>query len=133
MTIAPSTTKEVSTKWKTPAQITKKYADDYCCLELLRFFGTYPSARFSELAVIHALNDNSEKSRILSALGRLVIDGVVGACIENSTHLYQLSNDESMHDSVVYLAKIDWHQWQTILERRKQVIILDGTASGDTD
>ena len=119
MTIAPPAAKEASTKWKTPAQIIKKYADDHYCLELLRFFGTYPSTRFNELAVIHALNDNNEKSRIQSALGRLVIDGTVGACIENGTHLYQLSNDESVRDLLVYLTKMDWHQWQMMLVKNR--------------
>ena len=116
--MALSTTKKASAPRKSPAQIIKKYADDHYCLELLRFFGTYPSTRFSELAVIHALNDNSEKSRILSALGRLVIDGVVGTCIENGTHLYKLADDESVHDSVVHLAKTDWHQWQMMLAKK---------------
>jgi hypothetical protein len=117
MTVATTTTKEASTKWRTPAQIMNKYADEHYCLELLRFFGTYPSTRFSELAVIHALNDDSEKSRIRSALGRLVIDGAVAACIENGTHLYKLTDDESVCSSVVYLAKTDWHQWRIMLER----------------
>jgi DNA-binding transcriptional regulator PaaX len=71
------------------------------------------------LAVIHALDDNSEKSRIRSALGRLVIDGAVGTCIENGTHLYKLTDDESVRDSVVHLAKTDWHQWQMMLEQQR--------------
>ena len=117
--MALSTTKKESAPRKTPAQIIEKY-DDYYCLELLRFFGTYPSTKFSELAVIHALNDNGEKSRVRSAIGRLFIDGVVGTCIENGTHLYKLTDDESVHDSVVHLAKTDWHQWQMMLENAKK-------------
>jgi hypothetical protein len=101
---------------KIPVQIMKKYIDDGYCLELLRFFGTYPNAKFGELAVIHALNDNGEKSRIRSALGRLIIDGAILTCIENGTHLYQLTDDISMHDSVINLARIDWQQWHKMLK-----------------
>ena len=115
MTIVLSVSRETSTKRKTPAQIINKYEDDHYCLELLRFFGTYPLAKFSELAVIHAQNEDSEKSRIRSALGRLVMSRAVGVCIENGAHLYKLTDDESVHDSVVSLARIEWHQWRKIL------------------
>ena len=115
MTVVLSTARETSKKFKTPAQIINKYIDDCYCLELLRFFGTYPLAKFSELAIIHAQNDDSEKSRIRSALGRLVINRMVGVCIENGNHLYKLTDDESVHDSIVSLAKIEWHQWRKML------------------
>jgi len=98
-------------------KIFTKYANDDYCLELIRFFGTYPLTKFSELAVIHAQNDNGEKSRIRSALGRLVINGMVGVCIENGNHLYKLTNDESVHDSVVSLAKIEWYQWKKLISK----------------
>jgi hypothetical protein len=115
MTIVLSIPRETSKKGKTPAQIINKYIDDHYCLELLRFFGTYPQVRFSELAVIHAQNDDGEKSRIRSALGRLVMNRMVGVCIENGSHLYKLTADEAVHDTVVSLARIEWHQWRKIL------------------
>ena len=112
-------TSEISTIRETPVRvIIKKYADDHYCLELLRFFGTYPSTRFSELAITHALDDDGEKSRILNSLGRLAIDGTIKTCIENGNHLYQLSNDESLHDSVVHLAEMDWRQWHMMLAEK---------------
>jgi hypothetical protein len=117
MTIALSIPREIFKKRKTPAQIVNKYIDDPYCLELLRFFGSYPMAKFSELAVIHAQSDDSEKSRLRSALGRLVMNRIVGVCIEKGNHLYKLTDDESVHDSVVRLAKIEWRQWRKVLGR----------------
>ncbi|HEY98002.1 MAG TPA: hypothetical protein G4O16_07485 [Dehalococcoidia bacterium] len=115
MTIVLSAPRETSKKGKTPAQIINKYLDDHYCLELLRFFGTYPLAKFSELAIIHAQNDDSEKSRIRGALGRLVMNRMVGVCIENGNHLYKLTDNDSVHDSIISLAKIEWRQWRKIL------------------
>ena len=101
---------------ETPVQIIGRYADDYNCLEILRFFGTYPFTRFGELAVIHALSGNGGKFRIESALRRLIHDGVVKTHVENGVSLYRLTEDESVHNSVVHLAKMDWTQWSLVLK-----------------
>ena len=99
---------------KTPDQIVQKFRDDNYCLELLRFFGNYPTTRFSELAVVHALSDE-EKSRVKGALGRLLLSGIVGVCIANGTHLYKLADNEGFRDAVMYLAKLEWREWRMII------------------
>lgn len=104
---------------KTPIQIVQKFRGDNYCLELLRFFGTYPVTRFSELAVIHAISDE-DKSPIKNALGRLLLSGIVGVCITNGTHLYRLTDNKELHDSVVYLAKLEWQEWRKITENNGQ-------------
>lgn len=100
---------------ETPVQIIGKYADDYNCLELLRFFGTYPFTRFGELAVVHALSGDA-RLRIESALRRLIRDGMIKTNVENGVTLYKLTEDESAHNSVVRLAKMDWAQWSLVLK-----------------
>ncbi len=98
-------------------QFTKQYADDQCCLELLRFFGGYPHARFSELAVVHALNSNHGKLYTTRALRQLVDKGVVRISIENTVPLYSLTEDESLLSLSSDLAKLDWRQWQLVFRQ----------------
>jgi len=96
-------------------QFTKQYVDSYHCLEVLRFFGGYPHAQFSELAVVHALN--CEKLYIKRALGQLVDQGVLRISICNNIPLYSLTEDESLCRLVSNLAKFDWPQWQLMLRQ----------------
>ena len=101
-------------------QSIKQYADDRYCLELLRFFGGYPHARFNELAVVHALNSNGGKSYTNRALRRLVDKGVVRISIDNNVPLYSLTEDESLRSLASDLAKLDWRQWQLVLRQTIQ-------------
>ena len=96
-------------------QFIKEYADSYCCLELLRFFGRHPRARFSRLAVVNALNVNGRRPNIEKALKHLIDKGVLKIYIENNICLYSLTEDESLSSLASYLAKLDWHQWQRIV------------------
>lgn len=98
-------------------QFIEQYADDHYCLELLRFFGGYPHARFSELAVVHALNSNNGKLYTRKALRRLIDKGVITAHHENNVLLYSLTGDETLCSLVAELAKLDWRQWQLVLSR----------------
>ena len=98
-------------------QSVKQYADDHYCLELLRFFGWHPHARFNELAVVHALNSNGGKLHTKRALKQLVDKGVVRISIDNNIPLYSLTEDESLCSLASDLAKLDWRQWQLVLRQ----------------
>jgi len=98
-------------------QFLKEYADSYYCLEILRFFGKYPRARFSGLAVVHALNVNGGRLYIEKVLRYLIDKGVVKTYIENNVRLYSLTEDESLRSLVSDLAKLDWHQWQLVVRQ----------------
>ncbi len=98
-------------------QFIKQYGDDHYCLELLRFFGWYPYARFNELAVIHALNSNHGRLYTKRALRQLVDKGVVRISIDNNISLYSLTEDESLRSLASDLAKLDWRQWQLVLRQ----------------
>jgi hypothetical protein len=98
-------------------QFTKQYADSHHCLELLRFFGRYPHAQFSELAVVHALNLNREKQSTKRVLRQLVDKGVLRISICNNTSLYSLTEDESLCRLASHLVKFNWRQWQLMLRQ----------------
>ena len=98
-------------------QFIGQYADGYHCLELLRFFGGYPRAKFSELAVVHALNSDHGGSYIKRALRQLVDRGVVRISIDNNISLYSLTEDDSLRSLASDLAKLDWRQWQLVLRQ----------------
>jgi hypothetical protein len=98
-------------------QFIKQYVDDYHCLELFRFFGAYPNARFNELAVVHALNSEWGTSYVKRAIGYLVDKGVVKVSVCNDTPLYSMTEDESLRSLALNLAKLDWSQWQLMLRQ----------------
>ncbi len=93
----------------------KEYADDYGCLEIIRFFGAYPRARFSRLAVVHALNVHGGRLYIERALKQLADKGIVRISTNNNILLYSLTEDESLRRPALALARLDWHQWQLAL------------------
>jgi hypothetical protein len=98
-------------------QFTKQYADSYHCLELLRFFGRYPHAQFSELAVVRALNLNREKLSTKRVLRQFVDKGVLRISICNNISLYSLTEDESLCRLASNLVKFNWRQWQLMLRQ----------------
>ena len=98
-------------------QFIEQYADDHYCLELLRFFGGYPHARFSELAVVHALNSNNGKLYTKRALRRLMNEKVIRTYSENNVLFYSLTEDEILVSLVSDLVKLDWYQWQLLLRQ----------------
>jgi hypothetical protein len=98
-------------------QFIKEYADDHYCLELLRFLGRYPNARFSRLALAHALDVNGGRLYIGRALRHLIAKGVVKTYIKNNVGLYSLTRDESLRSLALDLGKLDWCQWQFALRR----------------
>lgn len=98
-------------------QFIKEYADGHYCLELLRFFGRCPHARFSELAVVHALDVNDRRLYIERALRHLIDKGVVRTYTENNVSFYSLTEDESLRSLALDLAKLDWRQWQLVVRQ----------------
>ena len=101
-------------------QFVKRYVDDGHCLELLRFFGRYSHAQFSELAVLHALNLDYGKLYTKRALRQLVDEGMLGISINNNIPLYSLTKDESLGSLASDLAKLDWHQCQLVFRQTIQ-------------
>jgi hypothetical protein len=92
-----STEKELS-------QFINEYADDrHCLLELLLFWGRHPCARFSRLAIVHALN--SRRPHIERALGYLINKGIVRTCLENNVPLYSLTDNEPLHSLVLNITR----------------------------
>jgi hypothetical protein len=89
--------------------ITSRY-----CLALLRFFVVHPNGRFSQLAIIHALDDSGTRPEIETALEKLVGDGVVKTSIENGLCYYLLTNNEPTRHLILNLAEFDWHQFQRL-------------------
>ena len=92
----------------------EEYADNqYCLLEILRFFGRHPSTRFSRLAIVHALSGG--KSQIERVLAYLANKGLIKANIENDILFYQLTENNSLRSFVLEIAALDRHQWQIVL------------------
>lgn len=92
----------------------EEYLDNqYCLLELFRFFGRHPSTRFSRLAMVHALD--SGKAQIERVLKYLVKKGLVKTNIENNIPLYSLTENKSLRSFVLEIAELDWYQWQLVL------------------
>lgn len=98
-------------------QLVRRYVDDHYCLELLRFFGGYPHTRFSELAVVHALESNYGVLYIKRALRRLTDKGVVRISTDNNISFYSLTENESLCTLASDLAKLDWSQWQLVFKQ----------------
>ena len=98
-------------------QFIEQYADSYHCLELFRFFGGYPHAKFSELAVVHALNSDHGESYIKKALIQLVDKGVIRRSVNNNIPLYSMTEDNWLCSLASNLAKLDWSRWQLMLKQ----------------
>ena len=110
MTTAESTSKQ------SLSQFIKNNECDHYCVELLRFFGAHPNARFSKLAVVHALSENGSKLYIEKSLRYLNDKGIVRVYTEDKVYFYALADDEPVHKMVSDLGKLDWRQWQLVLQ-----------------
>ncbi len=97
-------------------QFIKDYCDGQCSQELLLFLGRHRQARFSYLAILHALG--ARRLDIDRALQHLMNKGLVKMSIaDNGLPLYSLTRDESLFGLVSGLAALDWWQWQIIREQ----------------
>jgi hypothetical protein len=111
-----TTVTENETK-KSLSQSMQRIVNDCDCLKLLRFFGSHPNSRFNKLAVTHAVDENGSKQKIEKALAQLMEEKVVEVNIENDVCLYHLTREDTMRQTVVDLAELDWLQFQSMLRR----------------
>jgi hypothetical protein len=72
-------------------KVIKRYAEDRSCQEVILFLGRHPHARFSRLAIVHALN--GYKLYTEQALNHLANDGVVKRFVKDNLPLYSLNED----------------------------------------
>jgi hypothetical protein len=103
-----------------------QFIEDRYCLELVRFWGAHPRARFNRLAVIHAFNQSDYKPEFERALVQLMSRGVVKVTVENGTHLYSLTEDEPLRSQVLELASLGWHYQQRALTKVHPLLVEAG-------
>lgn len=96
-------------------QFIKDYADGQYCLELLQFLGRHPCTRFSQMAIVRALQNKRLYTE--RALSYLVKKGLVKLDTTTSVPLYSLTDDETLHNTVLSLTRIDWRQRQSVLRQ----------------
>jgi hypothetical protein len=97
-------------------QLVKKLINNHCSLALLRFFVAHPNGRFSKLAIVHAIDDNSSKPEVEKALMQMVDEGLLMLNIENEMSFYLLTREESVRQSIMQMAEFDWRHWQLVLD-----------------
>lgn len=105
------------TKKKYPYQVIKEYGDELYCLELIQFFGWHPDTSFCELAILHALSVSGERRYVEKALHQLIDKGLVKTYSENNIAFYCLTDDETLRQLALYIAGLDWRQWQAMLRQ----------------
>ncbi len=94
-----------------------EHTNDYYTLQIILFFADHPYARFSELAIIHALNHDGGGHCIQEALRGLVDKGMMKMSTESNVAFYSLPENTSMWSLVLELAKLDVHQQQILLRQ----------------
>jgi hypothetical protein len=102
-------------------QFIRECADGQYCLELLRFLGEHPRARFSRLALAHPLDGNNGRLKIEIVLNHLIDKGMVKTYIENNVRLYSLTEEGSLRSLALDLAKLDWPQWQFVVRQIRRI------------
>ncbi len=97
-------------------QFIKEYCNNRSSLELLVFLGRHPCTKFSQLAIIHALD--ARKADIVEAIQYLTDKGlVVTRTGESGLRFYSLAEDSPSRDLVLELVALDWWQCQLMLEQ----------------
>ena len=90
----------------------EEYADDPYCWEIFLFLAKHPRTRFSQQAIVRALNTRTVY--IERALSRLIHDGVVTRYIENQASFYLLTGGESLLSTAPGLVKLDLYRWRLL-------------------
>ncbi len=93
----------------------KEHADDHYTQQLILFFTDHPQARFSELAIIHALSQNGGRGYIQKALKHLVEKGILKMSTDSNVVFYSLT--ENMRSLVLELTRLDIHQRRLLLRK----------------
>jgi hypothetical protein len=99
-------------------QLIKEYTGDNYCLELLNFFGRYPSAHFNRLAIIYAMNNTDNRREIEKALKRLVENKLIDSISEKGTTLYSLTSEKVLRDIVLNIASLDLPRRQALFNNK---------------
>jgi hypothetical protein len=97
-------------------QLMKRLIGNHCCLALLRFFVAHPNGRFSKLAIVHGIDDNSSRPEVERALSQLVNEGILMINIENDISFYLLTRETEPRQVVLEMGEFDWRHWQLVLE-----------------
>jgi hypothetical protein len=100
----------------------REYTNDNHCMELLQFFGKYPCARFTRLAIVHGLfnGDAHGNSRLIEkALKRIVDGNLVCTRLENGIILYSLTEDKYSRDTICEFAVLDLPQRQLLFKANR--------------
>ncbi|MDD5338134.1 MAG: hypothetical protein PHG35_01815 [Dehalococcoidales bacterium] len=97
-------------------ELMKKFISNHHCLGLLRFFAAHPNGRFNKLAIIHAIDDECNRTEMGEALNEMVREEVLDITYENEVALYILTKEEALRRLVLNMAIFDWRDWQLVLE-----------------
>ncbi len=94
----------------------KEYCNSRCSLQLLLFLGRHPHARFSQLAIVHALD--ARRADVERTLRHLLDDGLVMVWNAEIGHpFYSLTDDEMLCSQVLELVSLDWWQCQLMFDQ----------------
>ena len=79
------------------------------------FFADHPYARFSELAIIHALNHDYGKRSIQKSIRELLEKRVMKICVDSNVLLYSVC--ENTRSLVLELTNLDTRQRQLLIRQ----------------
>lgn len=94
-------------------QLIWQYAGDESGLDILLFLARHPHARFTRLAILHALGG----SRLVTeqALGRLTDSGGLRRQVENGVALYSLGGNAQLRSALLGTVSLDHCQrWRVL-------------------
>ena len=94
----------------------KSMIRSHSSLGVVRFFATHPKGKFSQLAIVHAMDETDSHREIKSALAELAAAGVLKMITEHRICFYRLTTEEPVRGIVMRTAEMDWRRWQLILE-----------------
>jgi hypothetical protein len=97
-------------------QLMKKFISNQHGLGLLRFFAAHPNGRFNKLAIIHAIDEDCNRTEMGQALDEMVQEKILDVTHENGVVLYVLTKEEALRRLVLNMAIFDWRDWQLVLE-----------------
>ncbi|MDO8567269.1 MAG: hypothetical protein Q7R57_00980 [Dehalococcoidales bacterium] len=93
----------------------KDSCNSRCSLQLLLFLGRHPHARFSQLAIVHAVD--ARRADVEKALRNLQERGLVMMWnADNGLPFYSLTGDEALSRQVMELMSLDWWQYHLMLD-----------------
>jgi hypothetical protein len=104
---------EINTSNNT-CNLIKENKSDYYTMQVILFFSDHPFARFNELAIIHALNQENGRRYIQEALKDLVDAEMIKSGMDGGIAVFSLV--ENMRGRVMELARLDVGQQQRLLQ-----------------